>query len=284
MLQACTLGQQPPGGQACTLIGCGSSLEIALVGEHVPTDFSLRISIAGDDVVSVRCTEGNAEFDPPKAARWSPACPAGGVTFQEFTPTQLTVSLKWAEGETTQEFAPKYAAQQPNGPNCAPVCTTARIELHIPEVPAYGHESSWETYTDEEHGFSIKYPRALQLMPGTPVDGYRLVSVGDKIEIRTNSRDPLVCQGECPRIQNNEPVSLGAREARQVRGYIGSIGGNIPQYFLMYVVRLGDTFASFVLYAESREATSEDVSYIRALKEEDLQLFERMMQTLAFAE
>jgi hypothetical protein len=69
-----------------------------------------------------------------------------------------------------------------------------------------------------------------------------------------------------------------------VLGYLGSIGGNTPQYFLMYLIRLGDTYASFILYAESRHATTDDPSYIRDLKEQDIDLFERMMQTLEILE
>jgi hypothetical protein len=70
LLAGCTLGQVPRREQTCTLIGCGSSLEVALVGEHVPTEFSMTLRSRTEDIVNVHCTDGNAVFDPPGAARW----------------------------------------------------------------------------------------------------------------------------------------------------------------------------------------------------------------------
>jgi len=282
ILAGCTLGQRPPSEQVCTLIGCGPSLEVALVGEHVPTDFSVTVDSPSGEFVNVLCTEGNARFDPPEAARWTPACPAGGVTFQGFTPAQIKVSVRWSEAQVAQDFEPVYSEGRPNGPHCEPTCRSARVLVRIPEVPAYGDPSTWQTYTDEEHGFRIKYPPALPLELGASVDGYRTVFVGDQIRVQTSPRDPLVCQGECPMIENSEAMKIAGREARQVRGYIGSIGGNVPQYFMLYLFRLGDVHVSFVLYAESRYAIAGDPSVISPLKEADIDLFERMMQTLEF--
>jgi len=282
MLAGCTLGERPPSEQVCTFIGCGLSLEVALVGEHVPTDFALTVNSPAGDIVNVHCAEGNAEFDPPSAARWTPACPAGGVTFQGFTPEQLTATVRWSEGEVTQDFELRYDEHRPNGRQCEPTCRSTRVEVRIPEVPAYGDASTWETYSDEEHGFRVKYPRALQLEPGLSADGYRVVFVGDQIRIQTSPGDSLACEGECPMIESTEPVTIGGRDARQVRGHISSNGGNVPQYFMMYLFRLGDVYLSFALYAESRHATTYDPSIIRPLKEEDIELFERIMQTLEF--
>jgi len=282
VLAGCTLGQRPPVEQACTLIGCGPSLEVALVGEHVPTDFSLSVNSRAGNIVNVHCTEGTAKFDPPAAARWTPACPAGGVAFQNFAPLQVRLTVRWSEGEVAQDFAPVYSQNQPNGPRCEPTCRAARIEVRIPRVPAYGDPWQWETYSDQQHGFAFKYPPALQLELGLPVDEYRVVFVGDQIQVQTSPVNPLVCRGDCPLIENNEVVTIAGREARQVQGYIGSIGGNVPRHFLMFVFRRGDTYVSFALYAESRDAAVADPSVISPLKEDDVELFERIMQTVEF--
>ncbi len=282
LLVGCTLGQRPPSERVCTLIGCAASLEVTLKGKHVPTDFTMTVNSPAGDKVNVHCTEGNAEFDPPEAARWNPACPAGGVTFQNFTPQQITVTVRWHEGETTQTLEPVYSDFQPNGPQCEPTCRSGRVDVLIPQIPAHGDSSTWETYRDEQHDFSFKYPAALGLEAGPIVDGNRVLFLSDKIRIQTSAKDPLVCQGECPMIEKTETLTIAGREARRVRGYIGSIGGNVPQYFLMYLIRLGNTFVSFQLFAESREASTDDPSYIRDLKEEDVDLFERIMQTVEF--
>ena len=81
-------------------------------------------------------------------------------------------------------------------------------------------------------------------------------------------------------IESIEFVTLARREARQARGYIGSVGGNVPQHFLRYVFRLGGEYVSFVLFAESRYAALTDPSHITPLRQEDIDVFERMMQTL----
>lgn len=279
-LAGCTLGRMPPTGQACTLIGCGPSLEVRLLGEHVPTDFTATLKSSSGEFVKVRCTEGNAAVEPPEAMRWSPACPAGGVTFQDFTPGKLSVSVQWAEGETSQDFEPGYAVSQPNGPACEPVCRTARIEVYIPDLPAFGDTSTWPVYVDESHGFSVRYPAARGLEYGPRSGGYGSVFVGDQIEIRTSPGDPLVCRGDCPVIEESKPITMAGRDARQVLGYLGSIGGNTPQYFLMYVIRLGDSYVSFILYAEGRDALTDDPGSLRELKEQDIDLLERMIQTV----
>jgi hypothetical protein len=156
--------------------------------------------------------------------------------------------------------------------------------VRIPALPAYGDVSIWETYTDEAHGFSFRYPAEFSPEFGPQVDGYGIVFFGDKIQVRTSSTDPLVCQGECPMIESTEPVTIAGRQARLVRGYIGSIGGNMPQRFMHYLVRSGRTDISLILFAESRHATSSaGPAVILPLQEADIELFDRMVQTLELA-
>jgi len=282
LLAGCTLGQRPPQAPVCTLIGCGNTLEVRLVGAHVPTDFTLTLDAASGEHVRVRCTEGTAEFEPPEAARWTPACPAGGVSFFNFAPQGISVAVEWADGQVVQELEPRYATSQPNGPECEPTCRSGAVEVIIPEFPAYGAESTWAVYSDEAHGFRLRYPAQLGLKRETDLYGQTVATVGDRIEIRAGGRDPLVCVGDCPLIEENKPQPLAGRAARQVRGYIGSIGGSVPQYYLMYAVRLGEVHVSFVLYAAGRAAVTDDPTYIRELAQEDIDLFERIMRSVEF--
>jgi hypothetical protein len=75
-------------------------------------------------------------------------------------------------------------------------------------------------------------------------------------------------------------VTVAGRQARLARGYIGSIGGNIPQHFMLYLVRSGSTYISLTLYAAGRNASLIDSSVILPLQEADIELFDRMVQTL----
>ncbi|HET6845961.1 MAG TPA: hypothetical protein VFH29_03955 [Anaerolineales bacterium] len=280
ILTGCNLGQPPPDSGMCTLIGCGASLEITLVGEHIPTEFSMEIASPAETLVNIRCTNGTSQFDPPEAARWSPSCPAGGVTLQDFTPEDLTVTVEWADGQVTQQFQPAYTESRPNGPACEPTCRAARLELRIPFVPPYGDESTWLTYTDVDHGFSFRYPAVLSLDFGGKADAQRVLFVGEKIQVVAGPRDPLVCHGECPLIESTEPVTLSGRNAQLARGYIGSVGGNIPQRFMLYVVRSGTTYISLTLYAADRHAVLADPAIILPLHESDIELFDRIVRTL----
>ena len=282
LLGACTLGRSAPAGRACTLIGCGAWFEVALVGDHVPTDFSLSLDSPEGNLVNVHCTEGTAEFEPPEASQWSPTCPPGAVAFMDFTPAQVTVTVEWAEGRVTQEFRPQYADSWPNGPQCEPACRSARVEVIIPKYPLYGDSATWELYADEDMGFRIRYPAELGLQPGEAAGGYGATYIGDKIRIQTSEDDPLVCQGECPMIESTEALRIAGRRAVLAQGYLGSIGGNVPQYFMAYVFPLGTGFASFSLYAESRYAEVKDPSVITPLRQDDIEVFERMMETLEF--
>ena len=73
-------------------------------------------------------------------------------------------------------------------------------------------------------------------------------------------------------IESTEPATIAGREAQLVLGYIGSIGGNIPQHFMLYLIRSGSTYISLVLYAESRNATTADPSVILSLDQADIEL------------
>jgi hypothetical protein len=194
----------------------------------------------------------------------------------------LTVTVRWSEGEVTQELAPVYIQTQPNGPQCEPTCSSARVEVRIPRVPAYGDPSTWATYADDRYGFHFKYPPALKLEVRPEANEYRTVFVGDQVRVRTAADDPLACRGECPMIESSEVVRLAGRQAHQLRGIIGSIGGNVPQQFIMYLIRLNETYVSFELYAEGRYATTDDPSVIKQLTEQDTELFGRIMQTVKF--
>ena len=97
-----------------------------------------------------------------------------------------------------------------------------------------------------------------------------IVFVGDKIQIRTSSADPLVCQGECPMIESTEPATIAGRDAHLVHGYIGSMAAIVPQHFMLYLIRSGSTYISLVLYAESRHATAADPGVILPLHEADI--------------
>ena len=110
-----------------------------------------------------------------------------------------------------------------------------------------------------------------------------VVFVGERIEVRTSPVDPLVCRGDCPMIESNQPVTIAGRQARLVRGYLGSVGGNVPQQFMLYLIRSGRTYISLTLFAAGRHAAVGDPAVILPLQAADIELFDRIVGTLGFA-
>jgi hypothetical protein len=108
---------EPP-VQACTRIGCEDGWSVQIdEGIALPESYTLRIIVDGAVVASATC---------------SPAQPCGrqvflaGVTAEE---AQLEIlggadPLRWT-------VRPEYTIVQPNGPNCPPTCTQARVVVRM---------------------------------------------------------------------------------------------------------------------------------------------------------
>jgi hypothetical protein len=108
--------------------------------------------------------------------------------------------------------------------------------------------------------------------------------LGKQIQISISEADPLECRGDCPVIEETESVTLGGQAATKVSGYIGAVGGSIPQQYVSYIVQREGQYYRFVVYALSSEDTSDaqDMTTIHPLQAEDLELFEKIMSTLTF--
>jgi hypothetical protein len=147
---------------------------------------------------------------------------------------------------------------------------------------------SWGTYTNSSHHFSLRHPPGLDVPPSNFHEprGY----IGDRIVFSAAEQDPywLGCLleglGDCPVIEQTELARVGnpARNAIRIAGYIGSIGGRIPQQYVTYLVREGGVYYTFTLYALGRDRQVEDVSGVWPLDQADIVDIERMMGTLTF--
>jgi hypothetical protein len=158
----------------------------------------------------------------------------------------------------------------------------------IPIPPSNAPPPTWETYTNRHYGFSLRTPPGYET---PPVDfseprGF----IGDRIAFSVTRQDTywLDClfedPGDCPVIDYVTLTRTGtpARTAIRLRGYVGAIGGNIPQQYVTYLVRDGGMTYTLTLYALERDTDVERVDEIWPLDEADIETFERMMATLAF--
>jgi hypothetical protein len=132
--------------KVCTLIGCGTSLEVHFTGA---TDKPGRyqIEVVADGAIS------SCQFTLPQECHAQPTCtPAGpgwllnkascapgeerrtidGFTFHTGAPTRVEVVVRRDDtvvGTTSTE--PVYKESRPNGPDCSPVCHQGDMTVSI---------------------------------------------------------------------------------------------------------------------------------------------------------
>jgi hypothetical protein len=123
----------PRASQTCTAIGCGATLQIGLKG-GAPADFVLRAVDSSGAELSVHCLNGRVAQDIDTTSGHSALCGSDGVTFLDFSPTEVTVSVDWVGGKRSERYRPEYRTFRPNGPGCEPECPSARIQFILTDT------------------------------------------------------------------------------------------------------------------------------------------------------
>jgi len=103
---------------ACTLIGCDNHLRIAF---ETPPSGAVRVEALEEGATSPRVVECAS----------ASACPFG-ATFQDFTPAHVIITVITDQGSKQFDLRPAYEQIRPNGRNCGPVCTQARVVVSLP--------------------------------------------------------------------------------------------------------------------------------------------------------
>ena len=135
---------------------------------------------------------------------------------------------------------------------------------------------SWNTYNNPKYGYSLDYPDFYNVV--TVSDEY--VEIGDKIVISVWNIDPTAPLGDGPVIESTTDVQLSGYSAKLLTGYIGSVGGYIPQQFRRFVVERNGSYFVVTLYALGLHATEGDVSQRAQLNPEDISLFDNMVTSM----
>jgi hypothetical protein len=146
----------------------------------------------------------------------------------------------------------------------------------VPSTPTQA--PSWNVYTNSKYGYSVAYPVIYNVVPVS--DEY--VEIGDKIVITVSNVDPTTSQGDGPVIESITDVQLSAYPAKLLTGYIGSVGGYLPQQYKGYVFKRNDDYLVLTLYALGLHVTEGDVSQIAQLNPEDITWFDNMIPSLQF--
>ncbi|MEK7499008.1 MAG: hypothetical protein AAB649_00185 [Patescibacteria group bacterium] len=159
-------------------------------------------------------------------------------------------------------------------PTPAPVVTTS-------PSPTPDPTANWNIYVDPYRQYSFKYPKTYSLdetarpyLNRNITWSYENISFSD-------------CRGDCPFIKSSEKTSLGGKAATKISGYIGSVGGNIPQSFVAYEIPSGNKYFIFEIEALPFMLTGEEYAKynqadIQQIKSEDLLVFDQILSTFKF--
>jgi hypothetical protein len=156
-------------------------------------------------------------------------------------------------------------------------------------TPTPTMELAWDTYFAAGCGFQISHP--ISYVPPKQCVKENYHYIGRQIEIFVGEENLrwVVCQerglgGGCPLMEVVEEVVIGDKEATRIKGYIGAIGGNIPQEYVTYVFRNVYDYYIFTLWALPNDAQIDDAAMIWPLREKDIEIFERMLESLDMSE
>ena len=94
--------------------------------------------------------------------------------------------------------------------------------------------------------------------------------------------NPAILYGDGPVFEQSSDVQPGAYPAKLLTGYLGSVGGYIPQQIRMYVFERNGMYITFTLYALGLRATEGDVTQIAPINIEEQNIFDNMVAGLRF--
>ncbi len=173
--------------------------------------------------------------------------------------------------------------------NQQPTTDNSLLKTISPTVqPTIDPTAEWKTYTNSTHGFLLKYPTTITLQEESELFGRRdedYILLANQIEVRVTSFNPLNCRGDCPVIEKQEQVTVAGYPATKVFGYIGAVGGNIPQRYQSVVLEKNKKYYVFDIYELEREMVSPpddiELGEIPAYK---LALFNQILSTFKFTD
>ena len=149
----------------------------------------------------------------------------------------------------------------------------------VPQTSPNDETANWKTYTNTKHNFSINHP--INFVESAQNTDYGFI--GEKIYFNVGTVNPLECRGACPVVKETTEVQIATLNATKIYGYIGAIGGNIPQHILKYIFKKGDKYISFTLYARGQnDLTENPTGDYWPLEDTDIKLFDQILSTFRF--
>lgn len=152
-------------------------------------------------------------------------------------------------------------------------------------------------YIDSDNRFQFYYPSYYEITKIKRQEKeITLINHNIMCEIKESSfeKDIEKCRGDCDVIENREDLLIANYKVRKIKGYIGAIGGNIPEDFIIYEIKLpnSDKYFNFSLYALPQDESYfsllekypelKDFSKRKTIAHEEEKILEKIISTLQF--
>lgn len=132
------------------------------------------------------------------------------------------------------------------------------------------------TYSSSKYGYLLNYPNTYNIV----VVSDEYVEIGEKITVEVMNVDPTAPRGDGAFIESTSEIQFSGHPAKLLTGYIGSVGGYIPQQFKRISVERNSNYFVITLYALGLHVTDGDISQIAQLAPEDVSLFDSIAASM----
>jgi hypothetical protein len=249
------------GGRCCMVGTVGEPMEFSVAFE--------AMSLVGHPVSEMRIRLSNkaANEDELVDADWKPFSPQ-----QVFT---VITPANWVAFTLSVQFSDQAG-------NLSPVYSDEIIVEGSPSEALEGSQG-WKTYRNLAGGFSLQIPSDLGVLEKSGILGG---FIGKRIEFNILDQSPywVQCQtdgiGDCPVMEDIEQVVVGTTQATRISGYIGAIGGKIPQEYVTYVIEDKSRYLIFTVWGVDFDARLSSAGTRWLLSADAVEGFDSMMQSL----
>ncbi|MFN8410759.1 MAG: hypothetical protein U0Z26_00065 [Anaerolineales bacterium] len=161
--------------------------------------------------------------------------------------------------------------------NTSPSSSTPQPTISI-DSPATSTSvpASQTVYNNQKYGYSLTYPDIYQIT----VVSDEYIEIGSKITVEVGTIDPTAPRGDGALIESTSAVQVSNYPATLLTGYIGSVGGNIPQQFNKIVVERNGEYFMVTLYALGLHVTDGDITQIAQLQPDDVSVFNNIVASM----
>ena len=156
--------------------------------------------------------------------------------------------------------------------------STTNIQTSNSPTPMTDITDNWKIYTNTKYSFSIKHPKEWK-EPANQDYGF----IGKRVYFSVYKTPTEGAHGDGPVEKSFEKVTIATLPATRSAGYVGEIGGNIPQNYVEYTFQKNGYTYMFTLYALDNDTDIvSDGQKIWPLKDADVKLFEQIISTFKF--